>query len=87
MCRKVRANGSAVAGYGQRPHPQRACCQPLMLPLLAAASSCLQNMPFIMKSRGLSRAIGMSQLLDTSPEIKVGGGWFWIGVAQWRGAC
>lgn len=27
-------------------------------------------MPFIMKSRGLSRAIGMSQLLDTSPEIK-----------------
>ncbi|EFN59083.1 hypothetical protein CHLNCDRAFT_137842 [Chlorella variabilis] len=28
------------------------------------------NMPFIMKSRGLSRAIGMSQLLDTSPEIK-----------------
>jgi hypothetical protein len=29
-------------------------------------------MPFIVKSRGLSRAIGMSQLLDTSPEIKVG---------------
>ncbi|PSC68866.1 adenylate kinase [Micractinium conductrix] len=28
------------------------------------------NMPFIMKSRGLSRAIGMSQLLDTSPDIK-----------------
>lgn len=28
------------------------------------------NMPFIMKSRGLSRAIGMSQLLDTSNEIK-----------------
>ena len=28
-------------------------------------------MPFIVKSRGLSRAIGMSQLLDTSPEIKV----------------
>ena len=27
------------------------------------------NMPFIMKSRGLSRSIGMSQLLD-SPEIK-----------------
>ncbi len=30
-----------------------------------------QNMPFIMKSRGLSRAIGMSQLLDTSKDIKV----------------
>lgn len=30
------------------------------------------SMPFIMKSRGLSRAVGMSQLLDTSPEIKVG---------------
>ncbi|KAI3433651.1 hypothetical protein D9Q98_003460 [Chlorella vulgaris] len=28
------------------------------------------NMPFIMKSRGLSRAVGMSQLLDTSPDIK-----------------
>lgn len=28
------------------------------------------NMPFIMKSRGLSRALGMSQLLDSSPEIK-----------------
>jgi hypothetical protein len=27
-------------------------------------------MPFIMKSRGLSRAVGMSQLLDTAPEIK-----------------
>ena len=27
------------------------------------------NMPFIMKSRGLSRSVGMSQLLD-SPEIK-----------------
>lgn len=77
----------AVAGYGQRPHPQRAGCQLPMLPLLAAASSCLQNMPFIMKSRGLSRAIGMSQLLDTSPEIKVGGGRFWIGAAQWPGAC
>lgn len=32
-------------------------------------------MPFIMKSRGLSRAIGMSQLLDTSPDIKVRAGW------------
>lgn len=29
------------------------------------------NMPFIMKSRGLSRSIGMSQLLDGTPEIKV----------------
>lgn len=28
------------------------------------------NMPFIMASRGLSRAIGMSQLLDGSPEIR-----------------
>lgn len=28
------------------------------------------NMPFIMKSRGLSRAVGMSQLLDSSPDIR-----------------
>ncbi|KAK2079296.1 hypothetical protein QBZ16_002987 [Prototheca wickerhamii] len=28
------------------------------------------NMPFIMKSRGLSRSVGMSQLLDGTPEIK-----------------
>lgn len=28
------------------------------------------NMPFIMKSRGLSRSLGMSQLLDGTPEIK-----------------
>lgn len=31
------------------------------------------NMPFIMKSRGLSRAVTMSQLLDGSSAIKVGG--------------
>ena len=29
------------------------------------------NLKFIMKSRGLSRAVGMSQLLDTSPDIRV----------------
>jgi adenylate kinase len=28
------------------------------------------NVPFIMRSRGLSRALGMSQLLDSSPEIR-----------------
>ncbi|KAL6769636.1 hypothetical protein ACKKBG_A31795 [Auxenochlorella protothecoides x Auxenochlorella symbiontica] len=28
------------------------------------------NMPFIVKSRGLSRSVGMSQLLDGDPEIK-----------------
>jgi adenylate kinase family enzyme len=28
------------------------------------------NMPFIMKSRGLSRTVGMSQLLDSSTEIR-----------------
>lgn len=28
------------------------------------------NINWIMKSRGLSRAIGMSQLLDSSPEIR-----------------
>lgn len=28
------------------------------------------NMPFIMKSRGLSRTVGMSQLLDSSSEIR-----------------
>ena len=32
------------------------------------------NLQFIMKSRGLSRAVGMSQLLDTSPDIKVRAG-------------
>lgn len=28
------------------------------------------NIPFILKTRGMSRAIGMSQLLDSSPEIR-----------------
>ena len=28
------------------------------------------NIPFILKTRGMNRAIGMSQLLDSSPEIK-----------------
>jgi hypothetical protein len=45
-------------------------------------------MPFIMKSRGLSRAIGMSQLLDTSPEIKVGRGpGRCAGAARFEAAC
>lgn len=57
-------------------------CRPCQLPPLLCAPTRLPagtNMPFIMKSRGLSRAIGMSQLLDTSPDIKVkkrrGAGW------------
>ncbi|KAL4528707.1 hypothetical protein Ndes2526B_g07185 [Nannochloris sp. 'desiccata'] len=28
------------------------------------------NIPFILKTRGMSRAVGMSQLLDSSPEIR-----------------
>lgn len=71
----LRCRHEDTAGAGsvhQRPRPQPT---PASQPACAPTPS-KQNMPFIMKSRGLSRAIGMSQLLDTSPDIKVGaGGW------------
>lgn len=51
--------------------PQRLVCPREVVWLNGAPGSGKgTNMPFIMKSRGLSRAIGMSQLLDTSPDIK-----------------
>ena len=52
--------------------PQRLVCPREVVWLNGAPGSGKgTNMPFIVKSRGLSRAVGMSQLLDTSPEIKV----------------
>ena len=44
------------------------------------------NMPFIMKSRGLSRTVTMSQLLDGSAEIKVGRDGAGRGGPGWGGA-
>lgn len=77
------------ACYGLAPARSSACCLawprlawPAQEPAGARASPLppARSMPFIMKSRGLSRAIGMSQLLDTSPEIKVCG----EGRRRWR---
>jgi hypothetical protein len=57
----------------EQPAPLSAACCCCRNPPAGPHSSptpC-RSMPFIMKSRGLSRAVGMSQLLDTSPDIKV----------------
>lgn len=73
--RSVQARHSDRGGACTESVHQTVCTQPccLHLPPLCCHPPC-RSMPFIMKSRGLSRAVGMSQLLDTSPDIKVPAG-------------